>query len=59
MENMDNNLPSTMSFEHWGEKVSITKPNSDIAIVDFWEMCKTIARAAGYAESSIKEYFDE
>lgn len=53
------NSKCTMSFKHWEEKVSITKPNSDINIEEFWEMCKRLARAAGYAESSIKEYFDE
>ena len=52
-------IKCTMSFKHWGEKVAITKPNSDINMEEFWEMCKTLARATGYTERNIKEYFDK
>ena len=54
-----NNPASKMSFEHWGEKITIKKPTSDITIEEFWEMCKSLAKAAGYHEDQIKEYFDE
>ena len=53
-----NNPSCKMTFTHWGEKVTIKKPNSDITIEEFWEMCKTLAKAAGYHEDHIKEYFD-
>jgi len=50
--------PSKISFEHWGDKVTIKKSHSDINIEEFWEMCKSLARAAGYDEYNIKEYFN-
>jgi len=50
---------SKMTFTHWGEKVSITKPNSDITMEEFWGMCKDIAAGAGFSSEQIKEYFDE
>lgn len=53
-----NNPPCKFSFENWGSKVTIKKPHSDITMEEFWETCRTLAFAAGFAESSIKKYFD-
>jgi len=47
-----------MSFEHWGTKITITNPNSDIDIEEFFENCMSLARAAGFADETIKKYFD-
>jgi len=55
---MSKNTPSTMSFEHWGTKITITNPNSDIDIEEFFENCMSLARAAGFADETIKKYFD-
>ena len=54
-----NNPPSKFSFESWDTKITIQKPNSDITIEEFWETCRQLARGAGFAEKSIKEYFGE
>jgi hypothetical protein len=56
---MSKNTPSTMSFEHWGTKISITNPHSDIDIEEFFENCLSLAKAAGFSETSIKNYFDD
>ena len=53
------NTPSKMSFEHWGEKITLKKPNSDITIEEFWEMCKSLAKAAGYHQDHVDKYFNE
>jgi hypothetical protein len=53
------NPPCKFSFESWGSKVTIKKPNSDIDIEEFWESCKQLAYAAGFADYNIKKYFDE
>jgi hypothetical protein len=55
---MNDNPPCKFSFESWNEKVTIEKSHSDITIEEFWDTCKQLARGAGFAESSIKEYFD-
>jgi len=54
-----NNPPCTLKFKHWGETVSIKKPTSDIPMEEFHEMCRALAKAAGYHDDHIKEYFDE
>jgi hypothetical protein len=53
------NTPCKMSFEHWGEKITLKKPNSDIDMEEFWEMCKNLAKAAGYHQDHIDKYFNE
>ena len=58
MNNKDN-PPCKFSFENWGVKVTIKKPNSDIDIEEFWGACKQLAAAAGFADSAIKKYFDD
>jgi hypothetical protein len=54
-----NNPPSKMSFEHWGEKITLKKPTSDITMEEFHGMCRALAKAVGYHDDHIKEYFDE
>jgi len=56
---MNDNPPSTLSYEHYGIKISITNPNSDLCIEEFFDNCRSLARAAGYGEKNIKEWFDE
>lgn len=52
------NPPSKLTFEHWNEKVTIELPNSDIDVEQYFDMCRQIAKAVGFSESLIKEYFE-
>jgi hypothetical protein len=36
---------ATLSFTHWGETISVSKPNSDIKFDEFCEMMETLVRA--------------
>ena len=51
--------PFRITIEHYGEKVIIEKPRSDITFDEFIEMVRSAARGMGFAEETIKRYFDE
>ena len=50
-------VPSKISFQHWDEKVTIQKGNSDLDMNEFHQMCRTLALAVGYSEDNVNEYF--
>tara|TARA_R110001606_G_C15246380_1_gene636828 strand:- start:714 stop:959 length:246 start_codon:yes stop_codon:yes gene_type:complete len=56
---MNKKVPSKISFQHWGEKVTIEREDSDIPIEEFHRMCRQLALAAGFAESIVNEYFEQ
>jgi hypothetical protein len=51
--------PSKISYQHWGETVTIEKDHSDLDMAEFYQMCKQLALAAGYSGSTVSEYFNE
>ena len=48
-----------ISVSHYGEKISIKAEKPDINIEEYFELCRHMAKALGYANESIKEYFDD
>ena len=48
-----------ISVSHYGETISIKAKKPDINIEEYFELCKQMANALGYANESIKEYFDD
>ena len=57
MENFDK--PSTLSFKDYNTKVSIKMDRSDVTIGEFYENCKQLALAVGYAPKIVKKYFTQ
>ena len=53
------NKPSILSFKHYDIKVSIKVDMSGLTIGDFYENCKQLALAVGYAPKTVNEYFTE
>ena len=56
---MKENTPFKITVQHWDEKVSVEKDHSDITFEEFIEMLRTLSRAVGWGNDSIKEYFGE
>lgn len=54
---MKNNLesPFRLSLEHYDEKITIEKPNSDLTSTEIVEMFKSLMLAAGFSESRVNE----
>ena len=48
-----------ISVSHCGEKISIKAEKPYINIEEYFELCRHMAQALGYANESIKEYFDD
>ena len=51
-------VPSKISFQHWDETVTIEKDHSDLDMAEFCKMCRNLALAVGYTESTVNEYFN-
>ena len=51
-------VPSKISYKHWDETVTIEKEHSDLDICEFYQMCRNLALAVGYPESTVNEYFN-
>ena len=51
--------PSTLSYKNYDTKISIKINRSDLTIGDFYENCKQLALAVGYAPKIVNEYFTE
>lgn len=51
------NPKSKISFTSWNETVSIEKPNSDLNMEEFYDMCKQLALGAGFDSKTVNEYF--
>ena len=48
-----------ITIEHYDEKVSIEKENDDINFTEFMELVKKVARAVGYNDKTINEWFNQ
>ena len=48
--------PFRITIEHYGEKVTVEKPRSDLSTDEFLDMFKRAAFAVGF---DLKDYFDE
>tara|TARA_R110000764_G_C10725908_1_gene348740 strand:- start:278 stop:451 length:174 start_codon:yes stop_codon:yes gene_type:complete len=55
---MTKKVPSKISYKHWEGTVTIEKKHSDLDICEFYQMCRSLALAVGYTESTVNEYFD-
>jgi len=55
---MTKKVPSKILYKHWDETVTIEKEHSDLDIVEFFQMCRHLALAVGYTESTVNEYFN-
>ena len=49
--------PFRITMEHYGTKVTIEKPHSDIEIYDLEEMLRTLCLASGWQETLIDTIF--
>lgn len=47
--------PFRLSLEHYDEKITIEKPNSDLTSTEIVEMFKSLMLAAGFSESRVNE----
>ena len=47
-----------ITVEHYDEKVSIERENDDLDFNEFMELVRRVARAAGYADGTIDEWFN-
>lgn len=54
---MKNNLesPFRLTLEHYGEKITVEKPNSDLTSTEVVEMFKSLMLAAGFSESCVNK----
>jgi len=54
---MKNNLefPFRLTLEHYGEKITIEKPNSDLTSTEIVEMFKSLMLAAGFSANRVNE----
>ena len=55
----DFNKPSTLSFKDYNTKISIKMDRSDVTIGEFYENCKQLALAVGYAPKIVNKYFTQ
>ncbi len=56
---MNKKVKSKISFQHWGEKVTIKKDRSDLTMGEFYKMCRQLALSSGFAEPLVNEYFEK
>ena len=47
-------FPFRLTLEHYGEKITIEKPNSDLTIVEVVDMFKSLLKAAEFSDVHIK-----
>lgn len=59
MRNLNKNPSCKLSFKHWDQKVSAKMNHSDLTMDQFYDLCRTLAYAAGFGDKSVKEYFGE
>ena len=54
---MKNNLefPFRLTLEHYGEKITIEKPNSDLTSTEVVEIFRSLMLAAGFSASRVNE----
>lgn len=54
---MKNNTesPFRLTLEHYGEKITIEKPNSDLTSTEIVEMFKSLMLAAGFSANRVNE----
>tara|TARA_R110002073_G_scaffold310741_1_gene481556 strand:- start:651 stop:815 length:165 start_codon:yes stop_codon:yes gene_type:complete len=47
-----------ITVEHYDEKVSIERKNDDLDFTEFMELVEKVAHGMGYADRTIKEWFN-
>ena len=57
MEKVNN--PFKITVEHWDQKISVELDRSDITFDEYIELLRTVSKALGWSNDSIKEYFGE
>lgn len=55
---MEKQQPFKISIEHYGEKMSIEVPESDVTLEKSITMFRDILLCAGYSKELINKYFD-
>ncbi len=53
------NPKSSLTYKHYDQKISIKTNHSDLDMEEFYQTCKQLALAVGYASSTVEEYFNE
>lgn len=57
--NLKMDYPTILTLEQWGKKYSIQLPNSDLDMQEMHEIWKSVVLAAGFAEKTIFDFYDE
>lgn len=52
---MIDNKPLRITVEHWDDKITVEKPNSDITIYEMADVLRTLLLAMGYTNGLIDE----
>ena len=52
------NKPLKITVKHWNREISVKVGHSDLTLEELHDLWIDIVRAMGYAEETIKEYYE-
>ena len=53
------NKPLKITVKHWNREISVKVGHSDLTLEELHDLWIDIVRAMGYAEGTIKEYYEQ